>query len=140
MSFRKIDGDDTRPEGKKAIIVYSYDEAEVAKIKDLAERHNVQDIFIVNKEQSGLTLREILDGASDEKAFKGAVSRRSIIMHAFSNKGLQDFIEEVKKLDIGKPIFAVVTETSEKWKLGQLVKELVMENMMMSKAGKGKRH
>ncbi|WP_105615874.1 DUF3783 domain-containing protein [Vallitalea okinawensis] len=132
MSFQRIDHDETKPEGTKSIIIYGYTEKEIEAIRLLGQDFDIEDFIVTDKSMSGLTLGELVEGKREEKTFKGAVAKRSIIMNAFSNKDVQEFIEAVKKSDIKKPIFAVVTPTSARWQLGKLIKELVLESVMMS--------
>lgn len=133
MSFQRIDHDETKPVGKKAIIIYGYIDEEIEAIQSLGQDFGIENFIVADKSMSGLTLGELVEGKREEKPFKGAVAKSSIIMNAFSNKDVQDFIEVIKKSDINNPIFAVVTPTSAKWQLGKLIKELVLESVMMSK-------
>lgn len=131
MSFKKIDMDETKPSGKKGVILYGFNEDEIEKLQEICEEYDVEAIYQVDKSQAGLKIGDILKGNTEVKEYKGAVAKRSIIMSAFSNKELQEFIEAIKKESLSKPIFAVVTPTSATWELGRLVKELMMESMMM---------
>lgn len=136
MSFKKIDSQDSlQPEGKKALLIYGYNNEEINQIKEYGAAFNIESYIDVPKEKCGYTLEELLENPSESKMYGGAVLRKSIILNAFSGQDTQNFINGFKESGVPRPIFAVVTEHSKKWQLGKLVKELILESQMMGKKG-----
>lgn len=58
---------------------------------------------------------------------------KAIILSGFSDKQLNKFINNYKKNNLPKAIFATVTKTSKEFKIKDLLKELKKEKRMLKK-------
>ena len=134
MSFQKIDVENTeRPDGKASVLVYGYQDTEHEAIEALLAQFSEVEAIYIEKDMLGLTLEQIIEGTPERIEFKLPMNPKVVVMNSLSEDEIHRMIEGFKKLSTSKPIFAMVTETSRKWKFGNLVKELIEEHMMMSK-------
>ncbi|QUI22658.1 DUF3783 domain-containing protein [Vallitalea pronyensis] len=134
MSFEQINKQDThRPEGRPCLMIYGYDTTEIKQITAFANGMGIEDCVLVTDTMLGNKIEDILNNQLIPTPYKTGVKPKSIILNALSNGEVHTFISDFKKLELKKPLFAVVTPTSKKWQFGELLKELVREKMSMSK-------
>ena len=140
MSFEKIDLDNNiRPKGKTCILIYGYSEKEIEIISKYAEKIGIKSIINV-KDKIDLTLEELINNVKKDSLENNLeIDSKVIVLNAVSNKELNDFVHHFKTLNLGKPFFAMVTETSKKWKFKNLVNELKAEKEAFEKMKKSNR-
>ncbi len=65
------------------------------------------------------------------------IDKKIIIVNGFTEEELKEFLSWYRKNEnLPKSIFAVVTQHSIEWKLGDLLKELIREDEEMKKLKK----
>ncbi|GKX30684.1 hypothetical protein SH1V18_31640 [Vallitalea longa] len=138
MGFEQINEEDTKkPIGRNCILIYGYTSEENKIIQKYSMQNSINECIIVNDDMLGIKISDLISDKTkknDTKVnYKTGVKAKTILFNAVSNKAIHSFINSFKETSFKKPIYAVTTETSLKWKLGDLIKELVLEKMSMSK-------
>lgn len=135
MSFQKIDiENETRLDEQYCVLVVGYTNEELNILIPFIESSNIPEYLIIPKEKFGLSVETLLQGTEEVKEFDGAIVPKALIMSGFTQKEIHNFVQNYKSLSLPMPLFAVVTPTSKKWKLGKLLKELALERAKMSKS------
>ncbi|MDN5304312.1 MAG: hypothetical protein PWP46_1196 [Fusobacteriaceae bacterium] len=128
MSFAKIDENNIeRPEGKNCILVYGYSQEENSIIDDFSKKIGIENFIHIKNEKVHHTLEDLVLNNLDNSISNHNVNEKAIIFNAVSDKELNEFISKFKLLNLPRPLFAVVTPTSKKWKFIELINELIKE-------------
>ncbi|OQY08280.1 MAG: hypothetical protein B6I28_04905 [Fusobacteriia bacterium 4572_132] len=123
MSFAKIDEENSqRPRGKNCILVSGYNEKELILLSNFIKKVGIEKIIEVKDENE--ILNQIIDEVNNNL---NKSSEKVIVFNSVSDKELNTFINNFKVLNLSRPLFAVVTPTSAKWKFKELVSELLKE-------------
>jgi hypothetical protein len=86
----------------------------------------IPEIVRIRKRQGSVTLREIIEeGKSGESEME--LDERIVLFNEVSERGVYALMQEIKSLDVPKPIFAVVTENSIGWTFEELASHLLQE-------------
>lgn len=134
MSFQRINTEDfSHPEEKLCVLAFGYDKQQLSLLNEYLEKFEVPEYIHVTKKMLGLSLEEILDGKIEGDEFEKALQENALILSGFSGNLLNSFVHNFKDTNLPRPIFAVVTPTSIKWKFGDLIEELMLERAMMAK-------
>jgi hypothetical protein len=136
MTFKKINElDDTEVQGKKAILVYGFNEEEMKNVEKFTSEMEIQDIICIDKDKVQNTLGDLLMGnAKSSNIFNNQViMAKVVVFNNLSDKNIYEYVNGFRK-EIGvKPIFATVTPHSIKWKFYDLIQELIKEREEMKK-------
>ena len=108
------------------ILLWNYSCEEMLEMDNLFQEVGAPEVRVIEKDQGGLPVHEILftEARSDEE-----FSSDEKIMLFFNVPApmIHTMMRETRRLDIPRPIFAVVTPQSIEWKFSELVEHLVKE-------------
>jgi len=108
------------------ILLWNYSCEEMLEMDNLFQEVGAPEVRVIEKDQGGLSVHEILftEARSDEE-----FSSDEKIMLFFNVPApmIHTMMRETRRLDIPRPIFAVVTPQSIEWKFSELVEHLVKE-------------
>lgn len=134
MGFEQINEKDTdNPVGRNCILIYGYTSEENEMIQKFSMDNGINECIMVDDEMLGNKISDIIEETTSKVDYKTGVKAKTMVFNAVSNNTIHSFINAFKETSFKKPIYAVTTETSLKWKFGDLIKELVKEKMSMSK-------
>lgn len=119
-------------EDPKVLLIYGYTNGELDSLISFLNMHN-HEYILVSSEQTGLTLEELITQKSVQQDPVPIPLQRTIVISGYSQQELHMFLQNLKTLNVHRPIMATVTPTSKKWAFGNLVKELMLEHAQMSK-------
>lgn len=102
---------------------WSVDEA--AQIKTFADEQNVEKFIIINSSDSESILGDIVKAENTE--FGDILNEKMILFYGMTNKEISKFIDSFKTLGLDRPLFAMVTPHSVKWKIAYLLEHLMEE-------------
>lgn len=134
MTFKKIDHDDAaRPQGKTCILVFGYDPLEFNLIKAYANSLNNIEAIEIKSNATYNTLQQLINGTGNISKQVATHKSPAIVLNAVSQLELNQFVHEFKTLNLKRPLFAMVTETSINWRFHDLVDDLLEERAMFMK-------
>lgn len=131
--FDKIDASDTRLYGPRKMVLCGFDEVAQPKLKSLLRVHGIKDLPLVWV-ASPLVLRplsEILDQKDGHGEGQSSDLPRAIIVSGITQNELHKIMNGCREAGMKPPLWAVLTPTSEKWPMIQLLAELEAERMAM---------
>jgi hypothetical protein len=113
-------------EGKAKILLFGYSDEEVGRITEALEAVGVPPPGVLRPTQGSVRLSEIIlhgkDGAESLSS-----DERLVLFHKLSEAGVGTLVRYIRGVEVPRPIFAVVTETSFRWTLAELLEHLVAE-------------
>jgi hypothetical protein len=111
---------------KSRILVFGFTDAEQACIDKRLSEIGVPSPLRLDKRHGSVVIGDILRrGAIGTEEFD--CQERLVLFSSLSEAGVRSMMQVFKALEIPKPIFAVVTETSVTWTLRQLMEHLIEE-------------
>ena len=111
---------------KAGILVFGFADAEQALINRRLSEIGVPSPFRLEKRHGSVVIGDILrEEAIGTEEFD--CQERLVLFSNLSETGVRSLMQVFKSLEIPKPIFAVVTETSITWTLRQLMEHLIEE-------------
>jgi hypothetical protein len=111
---------------KARILTFGFAEREHEQIDRRLAEIGVPPPTRLEKQHGSTVIGDILrDGAVGTEEFD--CQERLVLFYNLSEGGVRSLMQVFKALEIPKPIFAVVTETSITWTLEQLMEHLIEE-------------
>ena len=111
---------------KARILVFGFTDAEQAVIDTRLAEIGVPLPLRLEKRHGSVVIGDILRaGVIGTEVFD--CRERLVLFSNLSDTGVRSLMQVFKSLEIPKPIFAVVTETSINWTLRQLMEHLIEE-------------
>ena len=108
------------------ILTFGFTTDEQKRIDESLVALGVPPTTRLKAEQGNVMLKDIIDmGMVGQQRFQ--CEERLVLFHNVSDTGLRSLIQMFKTIEVPRPIFAVVTETSITWTLEQLMEHLVEE-------------
>ena len=125
MSFEKMKtvSDQEVIHERSCMMLYYFTPAELKQIQMVARMAGVGDQIILGMEHGECTLQAILDNQLTSST-DACLKQKAIIFNNISSTRISAFIEGLKKFRMNRPLIAVVTETSIKWTLKELLLHL----------------
>ena len=113
-------------QGKARILIYGFSEEEAARIDDALASVGVPEPTRLRPNQGHVVLSEIIE--HDREGSQGFSSSEALVLFFnVSESGIRTLIPHIRNLEVRRPIFAMVTETSYRWTLAHLLEHLVEE-------------
>lgn len=111
---------------KARILVFGFTDAEQALINRRLSELGVPSPLRLEKRHGSVVIGDILrEEAIGSDEFD--CQERLVLFSNLSETGVRSLMQVFKSLEIPKPIFAIVTETSITWTLRQLMEHLIEE-------------
>ncbi len=133
--FEKIKRSDAILYGPRKLLLCGFPPAAQPKFKSLLGMLGITRLPLawINADQSREFISELM--ALDDGAGEGRSSTlpRAIIVAGIQEKELHTLMSGCRKAGMKKALWAVLTPTSEKWGLQQLLSELAAEREALSK-------
>jgi hypothetical protein len=108
------------------ILTFGYTDAEQELIDQRLSEIGVPPPTRLEKQHGSVVIGEILrQGTIGTEVFD--CRERLVLFYNLSDAGVRSMMQVFKSLEIPKPIFAIVTETSITWTLEQLMEHLIEE-------------
>ena len=113
-------------EGKARILIYGFSEEEAARIDAALGAVGVPGAARLRATQGQVVLSEIIE--HDRDGTESFDSPEALVLFFnVSEAGIRTLIPCIRNLQVRRPIFAMVTETSYGWTLAQLLEHLAEE-------------
>ena len=113
---------------KARLLAFGFSVSEYRRIDRRLAEIGVPAPTRLNKEHGGVVIGDILrDGKTGAEVLE--CDEHLVLFYNVSNAGVGSLMQVFKSLEIPKPIFAVVTETSITWTLAQLMDHLIEEKV-----------
>ena len=111
---------------KAKILTFGYTEEEQKRIDEYLSEIGVPPPTRLEKRHGSVVIGDILrQGTLGTEEFD--CQDRLVLFYNISEAGVRSLMQILKSLEIPKPIFAMVTETSITWTLEQLMEHLIEE-------------
>jgi hypothetical protein len=111
---------------KARVLTFGYTDTEQERIDQRLSEIGVPPPARLERRHGSVVIGDILrQGAIGDEEFD--CRERLVLFHNLSDAGVRSLMQVFKSLEIPKPIFAVVTETSITWTLRQLMEHLIEE-------------
>jgi hypothetical protein len=108
------------------ILTFGYTDAECKRIDQRLAEIGVPAPTRLEKRHGSVVIGDILrQGTPGTEEFD--CQERLVLFYNISEAGVRSLMQVLKSLEIPKPIFAMVTETSITWTLEQLMEHLIEE-------------
>lgn len=120
------------------IILCNFNDKEKKLIKTFGIMMGLKDQINVNWKNGDSVIKEIIEGNISSTCENG-IKDRAIIFNSIDPIKVSMFIDNIKKMRISPAMKAIVTETSNEWKLNNLLMNLV-EERKAEKLGKEVKH
>lgn len=120
--------------GEPKLLVWNYTVEEKSLLDDLLQRIGAPGAVSIEASQGHLRMSEIIDG-SGERGENYVSGEKAILFYNVPQKGVFFLIDTFKKVDLPRPIYAVVTEHSIEWPFCKLLEHLVEEREKAGKMG-----
>lgn len=134
MTFKQIDQQDTqRPDGKTCILVFGYDPKALEAIRAYAASMNIPEVIDVTPALAHNTLGQLIEGNGAMSDKPVTHTAPAVVLNGVSSAELNQFVQNFRSLGLPRCLFAVVTETSIRWKFHDLVADLLEERAMFEK-------
>ena len=120
------------------ILLWNYSFEDLLELDRLFQEVGAPEARAVEKDQGEVTVRDIL--FADARG-EGEFSCDEKVMLFFNVPGpmIHTLMQETRKLDMPRPIFAMVTPQSIEWKFSELVGHLVKERDFIRKRAEEER-
>ena len=137
--MQKIGESDKKLFGEFAIVASGFSKDERKDLMDIANQHSkeLKVIFAAEKDGS-LKLKELFSKEHNYGFLNEEYPKKAVIMSGFLEKELIDFMKSVKSAGLNPKLWAVLTQTSNDWKLCDLLDELEKEAEAMKEIPKQK--
>ncbi|MBN1837005.1 MAG: DUF3783 domain-containing protein [Spirochaetales bacterium] len=113
-------------EGKARVLIYGFSAEEGERIDAALSAAGVPAAARIRPSQAHVVLSEIIE--HDREGPEGFSTVEPLVLFFnVSETGIKTLIPYIRSLDIPRPIFAVVTETSYRWTFAELLEHLVEE-------------
>jgi len=111
---------------KARILTFGYTDSEQKRIDERLAEIGVPQPFRLEKRHGSVVIGDILlqEAIGDEEF---DCRERLVLFYNLSESGVRSLMHVFKSLEIPKPIFAIVTETSITWTLQRLMVHLIEE-------------
>ncbi len=137
--MEKIERSDKRLFGEHhAVLAVGLKQEEKEALIEIAQEQlkNLKVIF-GSKKDLNLKLKDIFAFEDKHGVDEEFSVPKTLIMSGFRESELLDFMKAIRKRIIEIKLLAVLTPTSNEWKLKELLAELIMEAKAMEKRKKG---
>lgn len=123
---------------KKLILVYGFDLGEVNLMRGSLNQNNLPICKVIENNMGEIIIEDIINGVKNEDSEPNIESsQRTILFYNLADSEINKAITLIRtKFNKKKPLLAVVTPTSIKWKFNALIKELQEERKMFEDARK----
>jgi hypothetical protein len=119
-------------EGKAKILIYGFSAEEGERIDDALAGVRVPSTTKLRPTQGHVELAEIIAHDRDgSEAF--SCSQPLVLFYNVSEAGIRTLIPYIRNLNVPRPIFAMVTETSYRWTLARLLEHLIEEKRVVER-------
>lgn len=132
MAFSKMDLEDRkRPQGRNAILVYGYDQEGVKALDVIRQEAGIDELIYIDQSKVWEHIKDII-GKEDtvDEHHQLAHEDQVIVFNSTSQYEINAFITKLFKEMPVRPIVAMVTPTSIKWRFADLVEELKREKRL----------
>jgi hypothetical protein len=111
---------------KARVLTFGFTEAERQRIDERLAAIGVPPPTLLGKRHGSVVIGDIIrqDAVGTEEF---DCQERLVLFYNLSEAGVRSLMQVFKSLDVPKPIFAIVTETSITWTLEQLMEHLIEE-------------
>ncbi len=132
--MKKLNDTDKKLFGDYALLVSGFEEFEQESILLTSKEHNaLLKVVFAKQEDSKSSLQEIFS-KDDKYGYKNTLyPKRALIMSGFLEKEIAEFMKKIYSLRLVSNLWAVLTPTSQNWKLSELLEELEKEDRELKK-------
>jgi len=116
---------------KARVYLYGYTTHEKARIARRFCELSIPDPVEIKPTQTDVVLEDVLIRGAEGGEVHGW-DERLVLFAGTSDKGVQSLMQVIKGLDIPRPIFAVVTKYSIRWRFSELMDHLIAEKRSLS--------
>lgn len=120
----------------KKILLYGIDEIRAQKIVDIALTYS-KEIHIVKNSELKDSILDILNRQTNMDMEKEHAINMELCMFAgFDKENIFEFIDDMKKISIKRPVFATVTQNNLEWEFEKVLVDVNKEHVEMQKMNK----
>lgn len=132
-TFKKMEATDQRMFGPRALLLSGFDEAERGHV-ELMLLASIADLPLiwVNSLVGGQTLLKLSEGGCLAEE-PGSDLPRAVVFSGVTERELHEIMALYKKLELPRPLWAALTETSQHWPFRELVRELESERAALDR-------
>lgn len=135
MGFEKLDlSNRKRPGGRNMVLLYGFSPFEMELLTGAVLKSGIDEWIYVDQNREGRIINSLILEETDNQNVSFKKEKDSVILfNGTSQFELQEFVNQVRALVKTRPLIAMVTETSKKWKFKDLISELKAERFEMEK-------
>lgn len=117
----------------KKILLYGLDEIRAEVVCKIAKKYT-ENIHVVKNAELEETVIDILEKESDFSFDEIPLKKLDLCMFAgFDKDNIFKFIDDLKKTEIKRPVFATVTQNNLQWKFEKVLLDVNQEHLEMTK-------
>ncbi len=133
--FDKISHSDDRLYGSRKLLLCGFPSKAQPKFAAVLKMAGLTDVPVVwaGEDQSPMVLLDLFVLDDGNGTGKSSPLPRAVIVSGITENELHRLMMICKKTGMKKPLWAVLTPNSEKWRLGRLLNELQKEQKAMKK-------
>lgn len=112
---------------ESTLLVYGFHINEEETLKRILEENNLPGYKVIDEQKYDLVLEDIIDGKQNESINGELPNEKVVLFYQCNDEEITSAMRQMKASYASKPIFAVVTPTSIKWKFSYLLEHLMEE-------------
>ena len=138
MSFQKLDfSNRVRPGGRNVVLLYGFSALEIEILAKVYLESGIDEWVYLDNQRSDQVISDILLTITDNQGIEFVKQKDQVILfNGTSQYELQQFVTKAGLVVKNRPLIAMVTSTSKKWKFKDLVTELKQERFELERNGK----
>lgn len=135
MSFKRMDlSDRKRSGGRNMVMLYGFSPLDMEKLTKAVITSGIDGWIYVDEKRSDMIIKDIIKKEMDNQGIEFKKQGEGVILfNGTSQYELQQFVTQARAEVKDRPLIAVVTETSKKWKFRDLIDELKAERFEMER-------
>ncbi len=138
MSFTNINEMKKDNNTRSVAMLYNFNAKEVSSLRSVCRIFGIKDVEVLSRVNSCSRVIDVVNGVIECSSEEG-VNHKAIVFNNVSSARVNGLIDGLKKLKIGRPLMAFVTEDNSGWTFNNLLLNLLEEREALKK-GKPSKH
>lgn len=138
MSFTNINGIKSDDSTRSVAMLYNFNDKEVISLKSACRIFGIKDVEVLSRNNAATRVIDVVNGEVASFDEEG-VNHKAIVFNNVSSAKVNGLIDGLKKLKLGRPLMAFVTEDNAQWTFNNLLLNLIEERNALQQ-GKASKH
>lgn len=135
MGFQRLDlRDRKRPGGRNVVLLYGFAKEVCSQLTKKVNEAGIDEWIVVDRSMANEVIADILENeeSGNDDSCQNE-TEKVVLFNGISQYELHTFMELMYRIVQERPLVAVVTPVSVKWKFRDLISELIQERKELEK-------